>query len=259
METRAKKKLNQQTAESEEVEGEEVADGYQTAAGDETDGGVSDNHVGDDGATQNGSGGFDGASTSGLQSVARPKGSVNQRKGGTTTTPATANPVASRRDKAATISERHPTRTVEEERRRTQPRLQFGDSNTDSEDDDRRRPREPARRRELKVDVYAGDANVEAYLAQFRLAARRNGWPAEEWGDELALRLRGEARTLILPDAHSQPPSFAVIKQKLRARFATPANPALHVAQLRARRRKEKETVAELSLVRTNGTKGIRR
>ncbi len=64
---------------------------------------------------------------------------------------------------------------------------------------------------------------------------------------ELALRLRGEARNLILPEADSDPPSFRKAVKQLRERFGEPKNPSYHVAQMRARKRKEKETVPELA------------
>jgi hypothetical protein len=129
--------------------------------------------------------------------------------------------------------------------------LRAGDSDGDEPDDveDRHqglRHRTPIQRREVKVDNYSGDASIEAYLAQFKLAAKRNQWPKEEWGEELALRLRGEARNLILPELNSQPPTFKRAEKKLRERFGALDNPSLHAAQLRARRRKEKETIPEL-------------
>jgi hypothetical protein len=101
-------------------------------------------------------------------------------------------------------------------------------------------------RKEMKVDNYSGDSSIEAYLAQFRLAAKRNQWPEEEWGEELALRLRGEARNLILPQTKSKVPTFATVEKRLRERFGTLDNPSFHAAQLRARRRKDKESIPEL-------------
>ncbi len=101
-------------------------------------------------------------------------------------------------------------------------------------------------RKEVKVDHYSGDTSIDAYLAQFQLAAERNEWPKVDWGFELTLRLRGEARNLILPESNSRPPSFQQAAKKLRERFGTLENPSLHAAQLRARRRKDKETIPEL-------------
>jgi hypothetical protein len=120
-----------------------------------------------------------------------------------------------------------------------------------SEEENRRRSnrRKHSRhivRKEVKVDNYAGDSSIDAFLAQFRLAAKRNRWTKKDWGEELALRLRGEARNLILPQVNSQSPSFSVAAKRLRERFGTLDNPALHVAEIRGRRRKDKETIPEL-------------
>ncbi len=101
-------------------------------------------------------------------------------------------------------------------------------------------------RKEVKVDHYAGDSSVESYLVQFKLAARRNGWPEDEWGHELALRLRGEARTLILADGNSKVPSFASMSKQLKRRFGQLDRPTLYAAQLVGRRRRKKESIAEL-------------
>ena len=103
------------------------------------------------------------------------------------------------------------------------------------------------RRKEVKVDNFAGDSSIEAYIAQFQLAAERNGWPRHQWGIELALRLRGEARNVILPEIGKAPPTYQKAVKLLRERFGEPKHPAYHVAQIRARRRKEKESLPELA------------
>ena len=102
------------------------------------------------------------------------------------------------------------------------------------------------RKKELKIDNFNGDSSVEAYLAQFRLAAERNQWPEEEWGVELAARLRGEARSLLFPNIDSQAPPFQESVKRLRDRFGTLDSPVLYAAQIRGRRRKEKESLPEL-------------
>ena len=63
----------------------------------------------------------------------------------------------------------------------------------------------------------------------------------------MALRLRGEARNLILPEADSDLPTFKKAVKQLRERFGEPKNLSYHIAQMRARRRKEKETLPELA------------
>jgi hypothetical protein len=101
-------------------------------------------------------------------------------------------------------------------------------------------------RKEVKIDCYSGDSNVESYITQFKLAAQRNGWSESEWASELVLRLRGDARNLILTDDKCEVTSFRRICKKLKERFGALDTPTWHVAQLRGRKRKEKETVPEL-------------
>ncbi len=48
-------------------------------------------------------------------------------------------------------------------------------------------------RKEVKLDHYAGTSDIQTYLAHFRLAATHNRWDKEEWAEQLALKLRGEA------------------------------------------------------------------
>ena len=55
------------------------------------------------------------------------------------------------------------------------------------------------------MDNFAGDSSIEAYIAQFQLAAERNSWPRHQWGIELALHPRGEARNVILPEIGKAP------------------------------------------------------
>jgi hypothetical protein len=120
------------------------------------------------------------------------------------------------------------------------------ESESESEVEDKENKYVCQSRKEIKVDNYAGDSSVEAYIAQFKLIAQRNGWPRSEWANELALRLRGEARSLILPDDKSTVPSFKELCTKLVARFGLPKAPSLYVAQLRGRKRRDKETIPEL-------------
>lgn len=75
--------------------------------------------------------------------------------------------------------------------------------------------------KEVHIEYFSGDGatKVNVYLAQFRVAPRRNSWRQSEWEDELALRLRGEAINLILPEVSSEPPMFEEAAKKLRQRF----------------------------------------
>ena len=94
------------------------------------------------------------------------------------------------------------------------------ESDTSSERSHRRAPC-----KEVKVDNYAGDSSIEAYVAQFQLSAKKNGWPRSEWGEELSLRSRGEARNIILPEIGCKPPTYDKTVQQLRERFGEPKHP----------------------------------
>jgi hypothetical protein len=63
---------------------------------------------------------------------------------------------------------------------------------------------------------------------------------------ELAMRLRGEARNLVLPNCAAKVPSYDKLCRALRERFGAIDAPAWYVTQLRNRSRKEKESVPEL-------------
>ena len=161
-----------------------------------------------------------------------------------------------RRRRRSSSSESEERRSKRKDERKSHRRRKDGpdssppSSSSESSYSNDSRDRKPSRRapiKEVKVDNYSGDSSLEAYLAQFRLAATKNRWPSKEWGMELALRLRGEARNLILPEADSDPPTFTKAVKQLRERFGEPKNPSYHVAQMRARRRKEKETIPELA------------
>ena len=114
-------------------------------------------------------------------------------------------------------------------------------SNSDSDHSRERRSFRRTPVKEVKVDNNCGHSSLEAYLAQFRLAAAKNRWPSKEWGTELALRLREETRNLILPEADNDPLTFKKTVKQLREMFKEPKNPSFYVAQMRTRRRKEKE------------------
>ena len=68
-----------------------------------------------------------------------------------------------------------------------------------------------------------------------------------EWGTELALRLRGEARNIILPEVSRKPPIYLKTVKQLQERFGEPKHSSYHEAQMRARRRKDKKSLPELA------------
>ena len=131
-------------------------------------------------------------------------------------------------------------------------RRRRGDRDETERDSQLEASREQARavsrsRKEVRVDNYAGDTSVEAYLTQFQLIAEHKGLPRSQWAKELAMRLRGEARNLVLlSGCTTDMLSFEELSRRLRARFGAVDTPYYHIAQLRGRARKEKESVPEL-------------
>ena len=97
------------------------------------------------------------------------------------------------------------------------------------------------------MDNYAGDSSIESYIAQFQLAEEKKGWPWSERGNELALHLRGKARSSILPEIGAEPPTYNKDVKQLRERFGVSKHPSYHVTQIRARRRKDKESLPKLT------------
>ena len=186
---------------------------------------------------------------------ARKRGSVQKYRSASSKSSRESSNSRPRRDSSSSEDEKRPSRKRDERkpRRHRQGGSSPDSSPSSSSDSDKSRDsrdRKSTKKtpvKEIKVDNYSGDSSLEAYLAQFRLAATKNRWPTKDWGVELALRLRGEARNLILPEADSDPPTFKRAVKQLRERFGEPKNPSYHVAQMRARRRKEKETVPELA------------
>ena len=71
----------------------------------------------------------------------------------------------------------------------------FSDSNTDQ-------IKEKIKTREevkiySKLKLYAGGPGVEQYSAQFKMVAKLNGWPDDEWGIILATFLDDKAKRLL--------------------------------------------------------------
>jgi Zinc knuckle len=142
---------------------------------------------------------------------------------------------------------RQPTTSSSNQKRSKKVTFRVGSSSCHTSEDKLDAMPGPRSLKEVKVDIYNGDAPIEAYIAQFRLAAQINCWPRRDWGIQLALRLRGEARNLILPEAESVPPTFDDAVSMLKHRFGETQRPAYYLTQLRARKRKEKESIPELA------------
>jgi hypothetical protein len=119
-------------------------------------------------------------------------------------------------------------------------------SDEEAQDYRKGRARQP---KELTMDCFTGtsaETPVGTFLAQFKVVAKQNGWPKSQWAYELVAKLRGEARTLILPEEDSSVPTFAKVVAKLKRHFGGDDDPDVHESLLQSRRRKPKETIREL-------------
>jgi hypothetical protein len=97
-----------------------------------------------------------------------------------------------------------------------------------------------------KLKVYSGGPDIEQFLTQFKLAARLNCWPEEEWGIILATHLDGPARKLLSRDSAAPAPNYNELSSQLIARFSNEGQPSYFAALLQSRTRRDKEGVHEL-------------
>jgi hypothetical protein len=80
---------------------------------------------------------------------------------------------------------------------------------------------DPIRHDHRKPRPYDGNYYVEQYLTQFRYMAKLAGWPAKEWGLQLASALEKEARRVLRMDHKdaSGRPSYHKLCARLRETF----------------------------------------
>ena len=97
-----------------------------------------------------------------------------------------------------------------------------------------------------KLKPYAGGPGVEQYLAQFKMVARLNGWPEDEWGTILATFLDDKARRLLPRDPSAEPPEFSELSKQLVARFGHEGQPSYFAALLQSVSRRDGQSLHEL-------------
>jgi len=127
--------------------------------------------------------------------------------------------------------------------------LDASDTDALSEDEGDRVRRSRRHRKEISLDFFSGqsaETTIETYLSQFRGAARHNRWPRSEWGAELALRLRGAARTLIFADPDPDISSFSRLVKRLKRHFEGEQDASYYENEVHDRRRKDKESIRDL-------------
>ena len=97
-----------------------------------------------------------------------------------------------------------------------------------------------------KLKPYAGGPGVEQYLAQFKMVAKLNRWPEDEWGTILATFLDDKARRLLPRDPSAEPPNFSELCKQLISRFGHEGQPSYFAALLQSVSRRDGQSIHEL-------------
>ena len=106
------------------------------------------------------------------------------------------------------------------------------------------RPLDP--RKWMKPDKFSGTGSVETFLAQFDICAAYNGWTDKDKAAHLKCCLTGVAGQLLWDTGRPDALTYSELREKLRRRFGSDDQQEKFQAELRARRRRKGETLAEL-------------
>ena len=98
----------------------------------------------------------------------------------------------------------------------------------------------------MKPPRFDGSASVDTFLIQFATCADYNGWTDEDKAANLKCNLSGPVGQLLWEAGDAAQLSYPQLVSKLRARYGSEGQKELFVAQLRARRRRSNESLAEL-------------
>ena len=98
----------------------------------------------------------------------------------------------------------------------------------------------------MKPDKFNGNGSVETFLAQFDICAEYNEWSDNDKAAHLKCCLVGAADQLIWDSGRAGVLSYGELRDKLRRRFGSQDQQEKFQAELRARRRRRGETLAEL-------------
>ena len=97
----------------------------------------------------------------------------------------------------------------------------------------------------MKPATFDGSVAWMDYKAHFEACAELNGWTIEQKGLYLSVSLRGQAQG-VFGNLGDGKPKYEDLVQALEERFAPPNQTELYRVQLRERRQKASETMAEL-------------
>lgn len=104
-------------------------------------------------------------------------------------------------------------------------------------------PRKP----KVSPDIYDGRSSLENYLTHFEMVARLNNWNEEDMAQFLLVSLRKEACQFLrcLPVDTQQ--NYQDLKAALMKQFGSTGKTQVHKAQLRGLKKRENETLPQLS------------
>ena len=101
-------------------------------------------------------------------------------------------------------------------------------------------------RLKLKPDTYDGTSDWTEYVIYFDQVAELNGWDEETKAMTLGVCLRGEARMVLAGLNPAQRRSYGAVTRALEQSFSPVEKVHLYQAELKARRKKTDETMADL-------------
>jgi hypothetical protein len=100
--------------------------------------------------------------------------------------------------------------------------------------------------KDIKPNRFDGRGCVETFLAQFDICATHNGWNNDEKLAHLKCSLTEHAAQLIWDSGNPAEIGFGDLIEKLRRRYGSLDQQEKFQAELRARRRRNGESLAEL-------------
>jgi len=98
----------------------------------------------------------------------------------------------------------------------------------------------------MKPDKYDGKESVETFLTQFDICADYNGWRDTDCAAHLKCSVSGVAGQLLWDSGRRSTLTYHELREKLQRRFGSDDQQEKFQAELRARRRRRGEPLAEL-------------
>jgi len=113
---------------------------------------------------------------------------------------------------------------------------------------DKKKPevKKPALSRDIKPNKFNGKGSVETFMAQFAICASHNHWSDAEKTAQLKCCIVDEAASVIWDSGNAEEVTYGELMEKLQRRYGCLDQQEKYEAELRARRRREKETLPEL-------------